>query len=89
MIQSLMQFYSPGIGLVSDLVQTHRAGKKINLNLYSRGEIEIIRHASSDYILHIWTHIGDTHFNRHGYRQATDSIEKQLNLLKQENTNAD
>jgi hypothetical protein len=84
-----MQFYSPGIGLVSKLVQNHRAGKKINLNLYSRDEIEIIRHASSDYIIHIWSYLGDTRFNRHGYRQATDTLEKQLNLYKQENNNAD
>ena len=88
MIQSLMQFYTPGISLVSQLVQNSRAGKKINLELYSRAQIEIIRHASSNYIIHIWTLLGDTQFNRQGYRQATDLLEKKLAQHKQENTNA-
>ena len=88
MIQSLTQFYSPGISLVSQLVQNSRSGKKINLKLYSRAEIEIIRHATSDYVLHIWTFLGDTQYNRQGYRQAIDLLEKQLAKYTQENDNA-
>ncbi len=88
MIQSLTQFYSPGISLVSELVQNARAGKKINLKLYSRSQIEIIRHATSDYVLHIWTFLGDTRYNRQGYRQAIELLEKQLAHHTQENDNA-
>jgi len=87
-MQSLMQFYTPGIGLVSQLIQNARAGKKINLSLYSRDEIEIIRHAQRDYIMHIWSILGDTQFNRQGYRQATDLLERQLKLCKQESIHA-
>jgi hypothetical protein len=88
MIQSLMQFYTPGIGLVSQIVQDARSGKKINLKLYSRPQIEIIRHATSDYVLHIWTFLGDTRYNRQGYRQAIELLENQLAQYKQENDNA-
>ena len=83
-----MQYYVPGVSLASQLVQNARSGKKINLDLYSRDELAIISHALSDYIIHVWTYLGDTHFNRKGYRQATDLLEKKLAQHKQENDNA-
>ena len=88
MTQSLMQYYSPGISQASQLTQNARAGKKINLDLYSRDEVAIISHALNEYIMHIWSHLGDTQFNRHGYRQATDLLDKKLAQHKQENDNA-
>ena len=88
MIQSLKQFYTPGISLVIHLVEKARHGKKINLDLYSTDVLSIIEHAQNDYVIHIWHHLGDTNFNRKGYRQATDMLAKQLKISKQEKNNA-
>ena len=56
----------------------------IDSRMYSPEERKIMCHSYNDYLLYIWMNLGDTNFNRLGYRKATDIFERAF--LKQKET---
>lgn len=50
-------------------------------------ELQIIKTNFDDYIMYIWMHLGDTRFNRSGYRTATDILNKKLSTIRRAHAN--
>ena len=73
--------YIPGISLTHKIVkkimrfQDDQNQKEIQLNT---DDLKIIAENFDDYLMYIWMHLGDTRFNREGYREATDILQKKI-----------
>jgi len=75
-----LETVKPGYTLINEKVQLLRKGQEVSLNGLTDAEISLMREKFDDYIMYIWLHLGDTRFNRHGYRTATDILCKTLKL---------
>ena len=71
-----MESYSSSFGLLDSLIENLCQGKDVDFTKYTAEERKIMCHSYNDYLLYIWMNLGDTNFNRLGYRQATDIFEK-------------
>ena len=71
-----MRSYDCGFGLLDNLIENLCQGKDVDFRKYSLEERKIMCHSYDDYLLYIWMNLGDTNFNRLGYRQATDIFER-------------
>ncbi len=76
----LLNQLPPGISLThkvtTDIIsclKTSKAFPKL-----SDEEVRIIKRNFEDYMMYIWMHLGDTRFNRSGYRNATDILSNQI-----------
>ena len=71
-----MNLYDPGFLLLDDLIKKLSQGKSVDFEKYSLEERKKMCRIYDDYLLYIWVNLGDTNFNRAGYRKATDIFEK-------------
>lgn len=74
-MKSLSQFPA-GISLTHSVVTSLIDAKdpEIVLKALSKKDKKVIKENFDDYMMYIWVHLGDTRFNRHGYRKATDIV---------------
>jgi len=61
-------------GLINEIVQQLRSGENVDLGSYTDRQITSIKKHYDNYLMYIWLSLGDTRFNRCGYRNATDKI---------------
>ena len=47
--------------------------------ILSKSEIKVMKENLDDYLMYIWTHLGDTRYNRSGYRSAFETLTYQIN----------
>ena len=71
-----MSLYDTGFTLLDDLIKKLSQGKSVDFEKYSPEERKKMCQAYDDYLLYIWIDLGDTNFNRLGYRKATDIFER-------------
>ena len=83
----LFNQFSPGLSLTHKKVNEIISAKDDSPLLHlTKSEIQIVENNLQDYLMYIWLQMGDTRFNRSGYRNAIDILEK--NLTKTRRTNA-
>lgn len=61
---------------------THSAVKDLMLKkklILTNDDAEVIKRNFDNYLMYIWLHLGDTKFNRAGYREATDILQAKIN----------
>ena len=80
----MISLHKPGMSVISNAVQMLRRGETVCLADFPSEEIDIIRALYDDYLMNIWLHLGDTNFNRLGYRHATDVLSNELQKVNQE-----
>lgn len=69
--------YQPGLSLVHRYVKTLMHTD--NSCLPEDKEINILKRNLDDYVMYIWMQLGDTRYNRSGYRNAVDKLTQLLN----------
>jgi hypothetical protein len=84
----MTSLHRPGMSVISSVIQRLRKGETVDLSVFPTKEIDMIRSLYDDYLMNIWFHLGDTNFNRLGYRNATDHLSRELQILNQEKINA-
>ena len=67
----------PGFTTIHKYVQSLRGGVNNLCDMTSQEKV-LIEESFDDYIMYIWLHLGDTLFNRNGYRNATDILSKKI-----------
>ena len=65
-----------GLGEIHATVQSLIRDKNYDLESTDLGVIE---RNFDNYLMYIWLHLGDTRFNREGYREATDILQAKIN----------
>lgn len=70
----------PGFSLINEKIQQIREGKDFCVSDLHQKDIQIMREKFQDYLMYIWLHLGDTRFNRQGYRKATDILCNELKI---------
>ena len=60
------------------IVEVRRETQNYEKPLVSHDTAKGMVHVFDDYLLSLWMRIGDTAFNRMGYRNATDDLLEQL-----------
>lgn len=68
----------PGFTILNEKVQKSISGQKIDLSDCDSSDLEAMKQNYDDFIMYIWMFLGDTRFNRLGYRTATDELSKKL-----------
>ena len=72
-----MQSYQPGFSLI------HHHVKRLMNNEsdvdFTEKEASILSEKIDDYEMYIWLQLGDTRYNRSGYRNAVDKLNQLLN----------
>ena len=53
-------------------------GHQLDLSDCDSHDISVMKQNYDDFLMYIWMFLGDTRFNRLGYRNATDELSKQL-----------
>ncbi len=66
--------------VLSKHVEDVREGKDINLSEASKDTILGMKAVLDDYLFSLWMSMGDTAFNRSGYRNATDLVIEHLKI---------
>lgn len=69
--------YQPGFSLIHQHVKRLMSNQK-DLQIDKR-EISILRQKIDDYEMYIWLRLGDTRYNKSGYRNAVDKLNQLLN----------
>ena len=73
------KIFTPGFCFIHTNVKKIKEGlHPDDLNL-SKKEVKIIKEKLEDYLMYIWVLMGDTRYNRSGYRAAFESLEKLIN----------
>jgi len=70
---------TPGYGLIHFHLKKIMSGKSPDDLHLSQKEIKIIKRKLDAYLMYIWTLMGDTRYNRSGYRNAFESLEQHIN----------
>lgn len=84
----MISLHRPGMSVISSVIQRLRKGEAVDITAFPEKEIDMMRSLYDDYLMNIWFHLGDTNFNRLGYRNATDHLSRELQILNQEKNNA-
>lgn len=76
---SLKTFPKSG-GLIHNVVTSLMTAKDPEevFKKISKEDLNTISENFDDYIMYIWLHLGDTRFNKAGYRNATDALIKKI-----------
>ena len=70
---------TPGFCLIHSNIKKLMAGQNpLDLKI-SHKEASVIKKKLDDYLMYIWALMGDTRYNRSGYRAAFESLEKLIN----------
>ena len=77
---TLLHQLPPGISLTHKVTTEIMSEKKEAeaINNLSHEEKDLIKKNFDDYMMYIWMHLGDTRFNRSGYRKATDILSNKI-----------
>lgn len=65
-----------GFGEIHKTVQSLISDKNYDLDAV---DLASIKRNFDNYLMYIWLHLGDTRFNREGYREATDILQAKIN----------
>ena len=63
---------------LSFYVEAARMGDKVDLRTLDKEMLSGLKEVFNQYLLSLWMSIGDTSFNRDGYRETTDYLLEQL-----------
>ena len=77
----MISLHKPGMSVISSIIQRLRSGEEVDVSKLPPTEIKLINSLYDDYLMNIWMHLGDTRFNRLGYRNATDYLSRELQKL--------
>ena len=70
---------TPGFCFIHSNIKKIMSGQSpLGLKLTCR-EADLIKKKLDDYLMYIWALMGDTRYNRSGYRAAFESLEKLIN----------
>jgi len=67
---------------LDSLIEAHRAGQEIDLERLSQESVVGLLNVFDEYLYTTWMHMGDTTFNRTGYRNSTDFVLEHLRARK-------
>ena len=77
----MINSYTPGFSLVSNLLETARKTNACSLDEYTDQEIELTKSLFDEYIMYIWLHLGDTRFMKRGYQSAVNVVEETFKTI--------
>ena len=75
----LDKVYKPGFSLIHRCITHLRDPDSEYMPPLSEQEVEVTKKKLDDYVMYIWVHLGDTRYNRQGYRNAVEKLTKILN----------
>ena len=71
--------YQPGFSLVHRQIKLlMNSDQGFNCLDMTSTEADIVKRNLDDYVMYIWVHLGDTRYNRSGYRNAVDKLTQHL-----------
>lgn len=73
------KFITPGFCLIHTNIKKISSGHDPFSLKISNKEADVIKKKLDDYLMYIWTLMGDTRYNRSGYRAAFETLEKLIN----------
>lgn len=77
MMSRSSSFIEPGFVLIHSAV-TDLMKSKDSVKQYSEKEIKVMEEKIDDYVMYIWMTLGDTRYNRSGYRNAVDTLTNKI-----------
>ena len=69
----------PGFCLIHSSIKKIMTGQSAADLKFSNNEVIVIKKKLDDYLMYIWALMGDTRYNRSGYRAAFEALEKLIN----------
>ena len=74
----LFKEIKPGFTLMNSKIKSFIDDHVMDLSDCDSRDISDMKKNYDDFLMYIWMILGDTRFNRLGYRNATDELSKQL-----------